>query len=106
MASKKLTEEYSANIPNIWSVCSLFLCHRWVHFVFFSEIPDKKQQLQALNLLIILLPDVHRDTLKVTVVCVQIFGGIPPRKYWISAITDLSITYIGYNGSVYNGYRL
>lgn len=31
---------------------------------FFPVIPDRKQQLQALNLLIILLNDVHRDSLK------------------------------------------
>ena len=29
-------------------------------------IPDRKQQLQALNLLILLLPPIHRDCLKVT----------------------------------------
>lgn len=30
----------------------------------FVEIPDRKQQLQALNLLVILINDVHRDSLK------------------------------------------
>lgn len=30
------------------------------------DLPSKKQQLQALNLLVILLPDANRDTLKVS----------------------------------------
>lgn len=29
------------------------------------ELPTKKQQLHALNLLVLLLPEVNRDTLKV-----------------------------------------
>ena len=32
-----------------------------------AGIPDRKQQLQALNLLILLLPPIHRDCLKVCV---------------------------------------
>lgn len=31
-----------------------------------TDLPTKKQQLQALNLLVLLLPDVNRDTLKVS----------------------------------------
>ena len=34
-------------------------------YFFHLGIPDRKQQLQALNLLILLLPAVHRDCLKV-----------------------------------------
>lgn len=35
-------------------------------FNFSTDLPTKKQQLQALNLLVILLPDANRDTLKVS----------------------------------------
>lgn len=31
-----------------------------------ADLPTKKQQLQALNLLVILLPEANRDTLKVS----------------------------------------
>lgn len=31
----------------------------------FTELPIKKQQLHALNLLVLLLPEANRDTLKV-----------------------------------------
>ena len=31
-----------------------------------ADLPTRKQQLQALNLLVILLPDANRDTLKVS----------------------------------------
>lgn len=31
----------------------------------FTDLPTKKQQLQALNLLVLLLPEANRDTLKV-----------------------------------------
>lgn len=31
-----------------------------------TDLPTKKQQLQALNLLILVLPDANRDTLKVS----------------------------------------
>ena len=33
--------------------------------VFFTEIQDRKKQLQCLNLLVLVLPDIHRATLKV-----------------------------------------
>lgn len=36
-------------------------------WLFLAEIPDFGQQLQALNLLVLLLPDVHRNTLQVRV---------------------------------------
>ena len=35
-------------------------------FNLFADLPTKRQQLQALNLLVILLPDANRDTLKVS----------------------------------------
>lgn len=49
-----------------WKTCikhlrvRVFACVRM-----FTELPTKKQQLQALNLLVLLLPEPNRDTLKV-----------------------------------------
>ena len=41
------------------------LTNEWVEaFASVERVPERKQQLQALNLLIILLPNVHRDSLK------------------------------------------
>ena len=41
-------------------------CSECVKFENVSGIPDRMQQLQALNLLVLLLPDVHRRTLLVS----------------------------------------
>lgn len=43
-------------------VLSIFML---VYMCVFTELPTKKQQLQALNLLVLLLPEANRNTLKV-----------------------------------------
>ena len=50
--------------PSISLCVRVCVCVRVPVFVF-TELPTKKQQLQALNLLVLLLPDANRDTLKV-----------------------------------------
>lgn len=53
---------YSVEMQNFYRYATnkvkTFLC-------LFTELPTKKQQLQALNLLVLLLPEANRDTLKV-----------------------------------------
>lgn len=44
-------------ISKYWGPCALL-----------ADLPTRKQQLQALNLLVILLPEANRDTLKVRIV--------------------------------------
>ena len=55
----------------------------------FTELPTKKQQLQALNLLVLLLPDANRDTLKVDPHSEWIFTrrNFPPGTTWKKQFT-------------------
>ena len=45
--------------------------------LYYSGVKDIKEQLRVLNLLVLLLPDVHQAVLKVSYVCVCINKYIP-----------------------------
>lgn len=58
-------------VREVYSMCRRVVDHRndaneaETFLCVFTELPTKKQQLHALNLLVLLLPEANRDTLKV-----------------------------------------
>ena len=59
-------------------------CIKSVCYVFISDIPTTLEQLKALNLLILLLPGEHQETLRVRHFCLTIYlHGEEGRKCFI-----------------------
>jgi hypothetical protein len=69
------------------------LDQQWfIVLMFFIEIPDRVQQLQALNLLVLLLPVAHRDTLRVSIPEFDGLANVPRKTAFIEYMCQGDVT--------------
>jgi hypothetical protein len=64
----------------------------FIVLMFFIEIPDRVQQLQALNLLVLLLPVAHRDTLRVSIAEFDGLANLPRKVTFIEYMCQGDVT--------------